>query len=81
MVGLFAATGGSGEVWAKTFPPSARVIVEKVTFKNRVSHTVVGDLYVPKDTDRARRHRAIVVGHPFGGSQRADLRPAGAKAR
>jgi len=67
IVGLAAATSGLAEVWDKTFPPSERVIVEKVSFKNRVRIKVVGDLYVPKDLDRTKRHAAIVVGHPFGG--------------
>lgn len=67
MVGLLAATSGSGEVWDKVFPPSERVSVERVTFRNRVLNEVVGDLYLPKDLDRTRQHAAIVVGHPFGG--------------
>ena len=67
MVGLLAATSGSGEVWDKVFPPSEQVIVEKVTFRNRVLNEVVGDLYLPNDLDRTRQHAAIVVGHPFGG--------------
>ena len=67
MVGLLAATSGSGEVWDKVFPPSERVSVERVTFRNRVLNEVVGDLYLPKGLDRTRQHAAIVVGHPFGG--------------
>ncbi len=67
MVSLVAATSGAAEVWDKTFPPSEKVTVEKVTFKNRVLNAVVGDLYIPKDIDRTKKHRAIVVGHPFGG--------------
>jgi len=67
IVGLAAATSGFAEVWDKTFPQSERVVVEKVSFKNRVLITVVGDLYFPKDFDRNKRHAAIVVGHPFGG--------------
>lgn len=50
-----------------TFPSSEKVTVEKVTFKNRVLNSVAGDLYVPKNIDRTKRHMAIVVGHPFGG--------------
>jgi fermentation-respiration switch protein FrsA (DUF1100 family) len=38
-----------------------------VTFKNRILIDVAGDLYVPKNIDRSRKHMAIVVGHPFGG--------------
>lgn len=67
IVGLAAVTSGFAEVWDKTFPPSERVIVEKISFKNRVLINVVGDLYVPKGIDRTTRHAALVVGHPFGG--------------
>ncbi len=67
IVGLAAATSAVGETWGKTFPPSEQVVVERVSFKNRVLITVVGDLYVPKGLDRTKRHAAIVVGHPFGG--------------
>lgn len=57
-----AATG-----WDKTFPQSEKVTVEKVRFKNRIDIELVGDLYLPKDLDRAKRYPAIIAGHPFGG--------------
>jgi uncharacterized protein len=47
--------------------PSDKVTVEKVTFKNRLLIKVVGDMYIPKNIDKSRKHAAIVVGHPFGG--------------
>jgi fermentation-respiration switch protein FrsA (DUF1100 family) len=53
--------------WDKTFPPSPRVVHQKVTFYNRLGINLVGDLYVPKNVDRSRRHAAIIVGHPYGG--------------
>ncbi|BBY95098.1 hypothetical protein MGALJ_47670 [Mycobacterium gallinarum] len=53
--------------WDKTFPQSDRVDVEKVTFDNRLGINLVGDLYIPKNIDRAVRHPAIIVGHPYGG--------------
>jgi fermentation-respiration switch protein FrsA (DUF1100 family) len=53
--------------WDKTFAQSARVVHQKVSFSNRLGISLVGDLYIPKDLDRSRRHPAIVVGHPFGG--------------
>ena len=53
--------------WDKTFPQSDRVDVEKVTFDNRLGIDLVGDLYVPKNIDRAVAHPAIIVGHPYGG--------------
>lgn len=53
--------------WDKTFPQSPRVTHRKVSFFNRLGINLVADLYVPRDIDRARRHPAIIVGHPFGG--------------
>jgi uncharacterized protein len=53
--------------WDKTFPRSARVDHQKVTFVNRLGISLVGDLYVPKNLDRSRRYPAIIVGHPYGG--------------
>ena len=64
------ATVGSAQSalgWDKTFPQSARVVHQKVTFYNRLGINLVGDLYVPKNVDRSRRHAAIIVGHPYGG--------------
>jgi hypothetical protein len=67
LVTALLAMGNMAMASDKTFPPSDSVTVEKVTFKNRVLNTVVGDLYVPKNLDRTKAHMAIVVGHPFGG--------------
>lgn len=54
----------SGE-WDKVFPRSENVDHEKVTFKNRYSITLAGDLYLPKD--RAdNRLPALAVSGPFG---------------
>jgi fermentation-respiration switch protein FrsA (DUF1100 family) len=52
--------------WDKTFPPSANVIHQKVSFYNRLGITLVADLYVPKNFDRSKKHPAIVVGGPYG---------------
>jgi hypothetical protein len=51
--------------WDKTFPKSAKVDHQKVTFRNRYGITLVGDLYLPKDRAN-RRLPAIAVGGPFG---------------
>ena len=53
--------------WDKTFPPSDKVTVEKVSFNNRLGINLVGDLYIPKSIDRSKKSPAIIVGHPFGG--------------
>src|SRR5215207_7068467 len=71
VLGLLSMTGGTALAqgplaWDKTFPRSARVDHQKVTFVNRLGISLVGDLYVPKNLDRSRRHPAIIVGHPFG---------------
>lgn len=53
--------------WDKTFPKSNLVDHRKVSYANRLGIMLVADLYVPKNLDSARRHPALVVGHPFGG--------------
>src|SRR3989442_14363187 len=52
--------------WDKTFPPSDKVTVEKVSFNNRLGINLVADLYIPKNLDRSKRHPAILVGGPYG---------------
>jgi uncharacterized protein len=71
-LGIVVSTTGvafaaDGLAWDKTFPPSDKVSVEKVSFYNRLGITLVGDMYVPRNMDRSKRHPAIIVGHPFGG--------------
>jgi fermentation-respiration switch protein FrsA (DUF1100 family) len=51
----------------KTFPPSEKVTVERIEFKNRLGILLVGDLYLPKNIDRSKKSSAVVVGHPYGG--------------
>lgn len=51
--------------WDKTFPKSASVDHEKVTFRNRYGITLAGDLYLPKNRGE-NRLPAIVVSGPFG---------------
>ena len=55
------------DAWDKTFPKSPRVTQRKVAYTNRLGVRLVADLYLPKDLGRARKHPALVVGHPFGG--------------
>lgn len=42
------------------------VIVQKVSFPNN-SINVVGNLYLPANSDKSKKYPAIVVVHPFGG--------------
>lgn len=51
---------------ADNFYKSGKVTVQKVSFRNQYQMTVVGNLFLPVELDRARQHRAIVVGHPMG---------------
>lgn len=51
---------------ADNFYKSTRVDMQRVTFKNKLGMEVVGDLFVPKDLNRAKKTPAIVVGHPMG---------------
>lgn len=41
--------------------------VEKVSFRNRISINVAGNLYLPPNFDTNKKHPAIVVGHTFTG--------------
>ena len=52
--------------WDKTFPQSPAVAHQKVSFSTRLGINLVADLYVPRNVDGARRHPAIIVGHPYG---------------
>ncbi|MDR1349494.1 MAG: alpha/beta hydrolase [Zoogloeaceae bacterium] len=69
-MGIFVSAAGLGasEAVAVAPPaPSDKVTMERVAFKNRISIDMAGDLYVPKNIDRSKKHMGIVVGHPFGG--------------
>lgn len=55
----------SARSWDKTFPKSDKVIVKKVSFKNRYGISLVGDLYLPKNSQFAKL-AAIAVSGPFG---------------
>jgi len=51
--------------WDKTFPKSAEVDHQTVSFKNRYGITLAGDLYLPRNRGSAPL-AALVVGGPFG---------------
>lgn len=66
IVGLFFAWKGySRSVWDKTFSKSDKVVVKKVQFKNRYGITLVGDLYLPKDS-KGSKLAALAISGPFG---------------
>lgn len=69
-MGLLVSVAGLGAAAALAqAPPSPndKVTVERVSFKNRIQIDVAGDLYMPKNIDKSKKHRAIVVGHTFTG--------------
>ena len=51
---------------ADNFYTSDKVNVQSVTFKNQYHMKVSGNLFTPKNLDRSKRNRALVVGHPMG---------------
>ncbi len=52
--------------WDKVFPKSDKVLVQKVTFKNRFGLELVGDLYIPKSANKNDKLPAIAISGPFG---------------
>ena len=60
------AQGADMSNGANNFYTSEQVTLQKVTFKNQYGMDVVGNLFVPKNLDRSKKHAAIVVGHPMG---------------
>ena len=51
--------------WDKTFAESDKVDHRKVTFENRYGITLVGDLYIPRNSGD-QKLAAIAVSGPFG---------------
>lgn len=51
-----------------TVPPSPNdnVVVESIKFKNRIDIDLAADLYLPKNLDKSKKYKGIVVGPPFG---------------
>lgn len=81
-LGVILSTAGTSAVFAADRPADAdnfyrsdKVEVQKVTFKNQYKMNIAGNLYLPKDMDKGKKHAAIIVGHPMGAvkEQSADL--------
>ena len=51
---------------ADNFYQSGKVTLQPVRFQNQYQMTVAGNLFVPAQLDRTRRHAALIVGHPMG---------------
>ena len=81
-LGVILSTAGTSALFAADRPADAdnfyrsdKVEVQKVTFKNQYKMNIAGNLYLPKDMDKSKKHAAIIVGHPVGAvkEQSADL--------
>lgn len=81
-LGVILSTAGTSAVFAADRPADAdnfyrsdKVEVQKVTFKNQYKMNIAGNLHLPKDMDKSKKHAAIIVGHPVGAvkEQSADL--------
>lgn len=81
-LGVILSMAGTSAVFAADRPADAdnfyrsdKVEVQKVTFKNQYKMNIAGNLYLPKDMDKSKKHAAIIVGHPMGAvkEQSADL--------
>ena len=81
-LGVILSTAGTSAVFAADRPADAdnfyrsdKVEVQKVTFKNQYKMNIAGNLYLPIDMDKSKKHAAIIVGHPVGAvkEQSADL--------
>lgn len=81
-LGVILSTAGTSTVFAADRPADAdnfyrsdKVEVQKVTFKNQYKMNIAGNLYLPKDMDKSKKHAVIIVGHPMGAvkEQSADL--------
>lgn len=81
-LGVILSTAGTSTVFAADRPADAdnfyrsdKVEVQKVTFKNQYKMNIAGNLYLPKDMYKSKKHAAIIVGHPMGAvkEQSADL--------
>ena len=65
MIGGTLMSIAKNNEWDKTFPPSDKVNVKKVHFKNRYGIELTGDLYTPKNKTEDK-YPAIAVAGPFG---------------
>jgi uncharacterized protein len=66
LISSFSAMAADLSNGADNFYQSDQVTRQKVTFKNQYNMEVVGNLFVPKNSDENAKHPAIVVGHPMG---------------
>ncbi|WP_347549078.1 alpha/beta hydrolase [Pseudalkalibacillus hwajinpoensis] len=51
---------------ADNFYQSEEVTMQKVSFENQYNMEVAGNVFIPKDLNKNKKHPAIIVGHPMG---------------
>jgi uncharacterized protein len=51
---------------ADNFYQSEEVTMQKVSFDNQYNMEVAGNVFIPKDMNKNKKHPAIIVGHPMG---------------
>ena len=66
LINSFSAMGADMSNGADNFYKSDKVTTQKVTFKNQYNMDVVGNLFIPKDSNQNTKNPAIIVGHPMG---------------
>ena len=66
LINSFSAMGADISHGADNFYKSDKVTTQKVTFKNQYNMDVVGNLFIPKDSNQNTKNPAIIVGHPMG---------------
>ncbi len=62
----FTAMAADMSNGANNFFKSDKVTEQKVSFNNQYRMKVVGNLYVPKNLNKANKSPAIIIGHPMG---------------
>nr|WP_238590765.1 alpha/beta hydrolase [Paenibacillus beijingensis] len=49
------------------FELSDKVTRKSVSYKNRFGIKIAADLYLPKNFDESKKHKAVIIGAPYGG--------------
>jgi uncharacterized protein len=66
LINSFSAMGADMSHGADNFYQSDKLTTQKVTFKNQYDMNVVGNLFIPKNSNQNIKNPAIIVGHPMG---------------
>jgi fermentation-respiration switch protein FrsA (DUF1100 family) len=66
LVSSFTAIAADMSNGADNFYKSDKVTEQKVSFNNQYKMKIVGNLFVPKNLNKANKSPAIIIGHPMG---------------